>query len=456
MIRIVVRPLRLERSVLTALLLLLSQTTVAAPLAPDLLQTHIENVSLRSFVRMVERNSQRCEMFSTPEGIAMDNAEQEPLLAMACFASAVERQGLSAVDGSIEAIAQLFLQHGLVEPVHQLLSHAQNSGRRADQARLRFWLARYALETKNWTQAQRHKAQITNRYSLSADQQDYLSLMRGVLLQLNRQHRHAIALYENFSENSPLYPVAQANLALAYISQGWWTDAYREIDQLLARPMEKPFHNRLRITKGLSQLQQGFYRDARKTFRSVDRDSRYTGNAWLGIGLAALHLNDHPGALNAFQHLRATAGDTVDAHALLVAYTYERMGELVLAEASYTEAIAHYQNQINRYDARLSELSQGNLPNKLISDFDAIAQVPFFLGQDTHPTPPALLRQYRLLVSLSEHVDDMALRNELNRLQGLQKQRLAQQLYDEYQRRREQAQSYLSQSQYGLATVYDH
>src|SRR5690625_3220228 len=93
---------------------------------------------------------------------------------MACFASAVERQGLSAVDGSIEAIAQLFLQHGLVEPVHQLLSHAQNSGRRADQARLRFWLARYALETKNWTQAQRHKAQITNRYSLSADQQDYL------------------------------------------------------------------------------------------------------------------------------------------------------------------------------------------------------------------------------------------------------------------------------------------
>src|SRR5690625_7091615 len=97
MIRIVVRPIRLERSVLTALLLLLSQTTVAAPLAPDLLQTHIENVSLRSFVSMVERNSQRCEMFSTPEGIAMDNVEQEPLLAMACFASAVERQGLSAV-----------------------------------------------------------------------------------------------------------------------------------------------------------------------------------------------------------------------------------------------------------------------------------------------------------------------------------------------------------------------
>src|SRR5690625_7652910 len=125
MIRIVVRPLRLERSVLTALLLVLSQTTAAAPLAPELLQAEVENVSQRSFVSMVERNSQRCEMFSTPEGLAMDNAEQEPLLAMACCASAVERQGLSAVDGYLEPIAQLFLQHGLVEPVHQLLSHAQ-------------------------------------------------------------------------------------------------------------------------------------------------------------------------------------------------------------------------------------------------------------------------------------------------------------------------------------------
>src|SRR5690625_6791552 len=94
----------------------------------------------------------------------MNNTEQEPFLSMACFSSAVERQGLSAVDGSIEAIAQLFLQHGLVEPVHQLLSHAQNSGRRADQARLRFWLARYALETKNWTQrSEEHTSELQSR-----------------------------------------------------------------------------------------------------------------------------------------------------------------------------------------------------------------------------------------------------------------------------------------------------
>src|SRR5690625_370802 len=100
MIRIVVRPIRLERSVLTALLLLLSQTTVAAPLTPELLQAQIENVSQRSFVRMVERDGQRCEMFSTPEGIAMDNAEQEPLLAMACFASAVEDRKSTRLNSS--------------------------------------------------------------------------------------------------------------------------------------------------------------------------------------------------------------------------------------------------------------------------------------------------------------------------------------------------------------------
>src|SRR5690625_8028406 len=122
-----------------------------------------------------------------------------------------------------------------------------------------------------------------------------------------------------------------ANHAFAYIAQGWETDADREIDKIQARPMEKPYHNRLRIAKGVSQLQQGFYRDARKTFRSVDRDSRYPGTAWLRIGLAALHLNDHPGALDAFQHLTATARDTVAAHARLVAYTYDRMGDVVWA-----------------------------------------------------------------------------------------------------------------------------
>src|SRR5690625_8044356 len=116
MIRIVVRPIRLERRVLTALLLLLSQTTVAAPLAPDLLQTHIEDVSQRSFVRMVERVGQRCEMLSTLEGIAMDKAEHEPLLAMACCASGVDRQGLSATHGSMQAVARLLLQYGLVGP----------------------------------------------------------------------------------------------------------------------------------------------------------------------------------------------------------------------------------------------------------------------------------------------------------------------------------------------------
>src|SRR5690625_1254526 len=113
------------------------------------------------------------------------------------------------------------------------------------------------------------------------------------ILTSSRHTLVAIAVSYTFSVISTRSPVAHTNLALTYISQGWWTDAYREIDQLLARPMENPFHNRLRITKGLSQLQQGFSRDARKTFRSVDRDSRYTGNAWLGIGLAALHLNDH-------------------------------------------------------------------------------------------------------------------------------------------------------------------
>jgi Flp pilus assembly protein TadD len=450
----VVRPLRVKKSVFAALALLLSQAALAEVPAQELLQEQLHELSQRSLRSMAGENLRRCQDFSDTQGMLAAMERAGSLLPAACLVTTIEDQGLSAVDGSLDAVAQYLLNYGLVGPVDRFLHLARTEGRQADQATLGFWLAQYALEGNDWALAQARKSQIPARYSLSAHQQDHLALMRGVLWQLNREQRRAITLYENYSRNSELYPVARANLALAYLSQGWWTDAYREIDQLLELPLEQEFHNRLRIIKGLSQLQQGFYRHARETFRSLDRDSRYVARAWLGIGLTALHLEDYAGALNAFQQARTAPGDTMEESAFLVAYTFDQMGDLMLAEASYTEAMIHYQNQVNRYNARLEELAQGNLPDDLTAAFDSMPSMPI-LGRKAEYSTPPMVTQYLLVKRLADQVSDHAVQIELSNLRDLQRQVLAHQLSEQYQRRLEYAQSYLSQCQYGLATIYD-
>ena len=217
---------------------------------------------------------------------------------------------------------------------------------------------RDAVRQAQWHRVEEQLPSLQHHYSMSPPQRSYLHLAEALLWQYRGEHRRAIPLYERIDPDSDVYLEARTNLAIAFLKQGWWSDAHRELEQLLARAEpEAELKNRWRMMLGMSQLQQGFYRDARTTFGTIDQNSRHSAHAWRGIGLTALHLGDHGGALNAFRRLKEEHAEDLPEGAFLVAFTYDRMNRLKLAEANYREALLLYQHQLQQIQKTLAKRS---------------------------------------------------------------------------------------------------
>lgn len=215
---------------------------------------------------------------------------------------------------------------------------------------------RIAVRQAQWHRVEEKLPSLQHHYSLSQTQRSYLHLAEALLWQSRGEHRRAIPLYERIEPDSDVYLEARTNLAIAFLKQGWWSDAHRELEKLLTRAEpDAELKNRWRMMLGMSQLQQGFYRDARATFGTIDQNSRHSAHAWRGIGLTALHLGDHGGALNAFRRLKEKHADEIPEGAFLVAFTYDRMNRLKLAEANYREALLHYQHQLQQTQKALAQ-----------------------------------------------------------------------------------------------------
>ncbi|MGD8175048.1 tetratricopeptide repeat protein [Marinimicrobium sp. ARAG 43.8] len=197
---------------------------------------------------------------------------------------------------------------------------------------------------------------LLRNYRTNDAQCHYLLLIQALTWQQQGKHREAIKIYQSFRPKDSHYTEARTNLAIAYLRQGWWSDAHREIQTVLGRPLNAEHQNRLRMMLGLSQLQQGFYRDARQTFGLIDLHSRYVGHAWRGIGLCALHTADYTGALNAFQRLKAMDLASLPDGPFMVAFTFDHMNQLTLARLNYEEALLHYQTRIQQLETQLTAM----------------------------------------------------------------------------------------------------
>src|SRR5690606_31020616 len=183
------------------------------------------------------------------------------------------------------------------------------------------------FERKAWDKAQQYLSAIEVQNALTKAESDYTSIMRGIILQMHKKHRESVKHYDSITDTSDYYTYAQLNKAIAFIRQGWWTDAHIAINDALKKNTPKKLtelNNRLYLVLGYSQLQHEFYRDARQTFRNIALDSQYVNRALLGIGLCALHQGDFVGALNAFKLLQSKQQDDifVTESYLLLAFVY--------------------------------------------------------------------------------------------------------------------------------------
>ena len=349
-------------------------------------------------------------------------------------------------EADLQPVVRLALElycHRLVE---QLLAEAQQQADRLAEAKLVFELARFYAENQHWPKitALLNDDSLFEQLSKKDAAEAYVLL--GTALQKQKKHREAIPIYEKVGSGSGNFRIAQLNLASAFLRQEWWTDAHTAINAALAennKGKRDALDYRLFTILGYSQIQFGFYRDARESFRNVAISSEYAQRALLGLGIAALHQQDFIGALNAFDKLRVQPQQDIsvaEAH-LLSAFTLRQLEQFDAATSRYQEAIDYYQT--------LSSDINGLLSSTKVS-------VSFLRPENNnHKVIGNNARKLRLIDGLAGTSpggpDAMALTSLKNKFSDESGQRVRKLLLEE----KSAIDSYLSQSRFGLASLYD-
>lgn len=357
---------------------------------------------------------------------------------------------------AIQTATRILLKNNAELLARELLKAAEDSGDDYILGRVIFEFAKYHAEQHAWQQARNTLNRIDIANTLPKADADEAFIILGAALQQEKKHRESLSYYNKIKTDSKQYRIAQLNSAIAYIRQDWWTDAKIAIDNaLLADPKDKDgLTNRLHTVLGFSQLQNGFYRNARETFRKVKVKSEYSNRALLGLGMSALHQEDFVGALNAFNHLKSKDPNDISVMEsyLLSAFTLEKLKQPKTASVNYSEAINFYEQKSSQYSTLLNRLTtqrnNGAIERSLIKTINI----------DLHKIQPQL-------ITVTEQINTI---QQLLALQpgGAQQTALHQlnaRMNDAYltlaaagiNKKQDILNSYLSQSRFGLAKLFD-
>jgi hypothetical protein len=401
--------------------------------------TAIKKVYLEETKKTHKQTAPYAQLTELHDNVKIALAQGKPLLAIQYLSN---NSGLVSANVNSAELLSLFstlLSNEMHPLAEQLLDTAKQSGASAFAlSSMHYELANYYFSHDNRVAAQQQLTQIQGKDTLSAEKTDYATLLFGIILQYQKNHRAALKFYDEVAPTSPYYAYAQLNKATVYIRQGWWTDAQTAIENAFNAKTpagEKELNNRLYLVLGYSQLSHEFYRDARESFRHITLDSQYKDRALLGIGLCALNQEDYAGALNAFETLKAAAGTDVSSTEsyLLAAYTNEQNKQKSAALALYTEAITYYQKRIQEAHEKLA-----NTP-----------------AHDELKLQSSVAR-LNILLHLAEQVNDKSRSEPLTTLGNKYAALLSDAKKSAAQGEINILTSYLSQAQFGQAQIYDN
>lgn len=357
---------------------------------------------------------------------------------------------------AVFTFVDILLQNNDWLMANKLLEAVNQLGDRSITATVRFSFAKY-LAKRN--EHEKTLAMLEGVFAdLTDDDSAYAYILQGRALQQSYLHREASESYQRVSESSKYYEYAQLNAALAAIRQGWWTDAQLIIQKLTK---QEGFDNRLEIANrvylvlGYALLRHEFYRDARNAFRQIALDSRYTNRALLGIGLTATNQGDYVGAINALTILKQKKSTdlSVDESHLLIPFVYEKLGQDTTVSAGYTQAISYYQKRIAKLENDVDQyFNFDQTPYDIESGTIEVGNNRLNYGA---AFPSAFIENYGLLKEIAKYAEHPKITRDIKELlfeydatyqnivAGLVLQRIA------------HVKSYLDQSRYGLASLYD-
>lgn len=324
-----------------------------------------------------------------------------------------------------------------------------------------YLFADFSFQRNAWEQTLQHLDGAIG--DLASEDYFHALLIQGISLQRLAKHRKSITIFEKILPSSKYYPAARINMAIANIRQGWWTDGHNLIQEILTtseKNNQESTLNRLYLTLGYSFLKQEYYRNSRESFRNVSLNSLYTNQALLGIALTAANQKDYVGALNAVRILKnkETSDLPVDESFLLMPYFYEKLQQHTTASTGYSQAVSYYQGRI----AGIYNILQSNIQ---------LAEYPIFIKDDvfininnnlinlSSTYPDYFFKNYLMLENYRKYIalpSNNKLNTSLAKLKREYETIIQAMITNRLNQRVEQLNSYMDQSRYGLARLYDN
>lgn len=349
-------------------------------------------------------------------------------------------------------LIELLLKYHAVGIANDLVEQISSQASHYTLARCDLAFAKYEAKFNEWSIALTRLKKIDIAVDLPKTDGDQANIIIGSALQHEKQHRKALEYYLRVKPESNQYAIAQLNIALVYIRQDWWTDAQIAITQSLnaIQGKDAELENRLYTILGYSQLQQGFYRNARESFRNVKINSEYASRALLGIGTAALNQEDFIGAINAFDKLKGNNDKdmSVAQSYLLNAYTLTKIKQNKSASVGYTEAINFYQQKANYYTEIINDITEHN-------DANPQALIAKISAANTESEATKLVQEMLSTSVLLNQALSAPAQSQLNRAYTMLYQQLLATASNEFTQKQTVFNSYLNQSRFGLTRLYD-
>ncbi len=463
-----------RRTVVALMLTLLSAVSHAAPIDNGKDETALLIESTEQKQQQFSANFQAF-LLTQPQWSSQKQSAIEPLLS-AVKQHITDNNSLLAINAIFNNMALLhehydhrnipyfiniLLNQNNIKTARVLFEPIKHQGDQAFISHTTYRFATFSFKQNEWQKTRQLLDSIMNE--LVDEDYQHALLMQGVSLQKLQKHRDSIAYYEKIEPTSTYYLSARLNMAIANIRQGWWSDAHIIIQNTLksaeAAEQEEAL-NRLYLTLGYSLLSQQNYRDARDNFRNISANSLFANRALLGITLAAANQNDFVGALNSANILKAkqTYELPVDESRLLTPYFYEKLQQPTTASAGYLEAINYYQKRVTEVQSLIdSDIELKNHPIKINTYVTLeIENNPLNLSADY---PDYFFENYAQLKSYAEYFensDNETIKNEYEQLNNQYQTTIVKMVRSLLRKRVEQLNSYMAQSRFGLARLYDN
>ncbi|PKG38762.1 tetratricopeptide repeat protein [Psychromonas sp. Urea-02u-13] len=361
-------------------------------------------------------------------------------------------------DPAIFILIKKLLKVNAYHAAKTLINEVTEQGDTSLATHANFLLADFYFQRRQWKKVLKN---LTTEINFLENQKYHSALlMRGISFQKMNEHYLAIKEYEKVPNDSTYYTSSQLNLAIANLRQGWWTDAHIIIQKQLNVQKKSPHEatlNRLYVTLAYSLLNQGYYRTARTTFHQVGSNSKYANQAILGIALTAAQQGDDIGALNATRYLKKQLHDELPVHEsyLLMPFFYEKSNQLVAASTGYTQAETYYKKKINDLKKRLNAPLDLSL-SLITADTNFTASLAENTLSFTPYYPNYYFKNRSLIGKYQSYIEKNTLQKQYKDLSDTYQQTTNEMGKVLLQHKIDNLTSYLDQSRYGLARLFDN